>query len=262
MSFKENLLNKIEIDKLANEVLKSIGPPGSELKIDREAMKQLLEISPYRYQRERDLDLFIQQVDSGRGKILVLDNELPIYDTTVEDVAMRKSPYIKEMVSIRNAIKILKDSDVKISTKEGSLKAIQKECIDLLDLDFKESDIENIETDGLKSLERDYADGVLDCLTLFAELLGFKAPPKTFAIRHHEIIGGLETKESGEILYGPIVIYSLIENEIKLIDQQIGSFDKKNLEYFQSIVSGNQKAPKEGAEVFAYLRKAVMRQKE
>jgi hypothetical protein len=82
MSFKENLLKKIEIDKLTTTVLESIGPPGGERKIDKETMKQLLEMSPYRYQRERDLDLFIQEVDSGRGKILVLDNELPIYDTT------------------------------------------------------------------------------------------------------------------------------------------------------------------------------------
>jgi hypothetical protein len=262
MSFKETLLKKIEIDKLTNEILNSIGPLGSEHKIDKEAMKRLLEMSPYRYQRERDLDLFIQEVDTGRGKILVLDNELPIYDTTIEDVAMRKSPYIKEMVSIRNAIKILKDSDVKISTKEDSLKTIQKECIDILDLRFNESDIQKIEADGTKSFERDYADGVIECLTLFAELLGFVPPPKVFRLRHHEIIGASETKESGEVLYGPIVVYSLIENEIKLIDERIGSFDKGKIAYFQSIVSGNQEASKAGAEVFEYLRKAVIDQKE
>jgi hypothetical protein len=261
MSFKENLLKKIEIEKLATTVLDSIGPPGGERKIDKEAIKRLLDMSTYKYQRARDLDLFIQEVDTGRGKILVLDNELPIYDTTIEDVAMRKSPYIKEMVSIRNAIKILKDSDVKVSTKEDSLKTIQKECIDLLDLSFNESDIQEIEAVGAKSLERDYADGVIECITLFAELLGFNPPPKVFTIRHHEIMGGSEIKESGEVLYGPIVVYSLIENEIKLIDQQIGSFEKGKIEYFQSIVSGNQEASKEGVEVFEYLRKAVIRQK-
>jgi len=258
MSFKENLLKKIEINKLATTVLNSIGPPGGERKIDKEAMKRLLEMSPFRYQRKRDLDLFIQEVDSGRGKILVLDNELPVYDTTIEDVAMRKSPYIKEMVSIRNAIKILKDSDVKISTKEDSLKIIQKECIDLLDLSFNDSDIQEIEADGAKSLEREYTDGIIECLTLFAELLNFTPPPKVFKIRHHEIMGGSEIRESGEVLYGPIVVYSLIENELKLIDEQIGSFDKGKIEYFQSIVSGNPEASKEGAEVFEYLRKAAI----
>ena len=262
MSFKENLLKKIKIDKVTTTVLSSIGPPGGERKIDKEAMKRLLEMSPYRYQRERDLDLFIQEVEAGRGKILVLDNELPIYDTTIEDVAMRKSPDIKEMVSIRNAIKILKDSDVKISTKEDSLKTIQKECIDLLDLSFNESDIQKIEADGAMSLERGYADGVIECLTLFTELLGFTPPPKVFKIRHHEIMVGSEISESGEVLYGPIVVYSLIENEIKLIDERIRSFDKAKIELFQRTVSGNHKASKEGAEVFEYLRKAVISQKE
>lgn len=261
MSFKENLLKKIEIDKLADQVVKSIGPPGSERKMDKEAMKRLLEYSPYRYRRERDLDLFVRQGDNDRGKILVLDNELPIYETTIQDVAMRKSPYIKEMVSIRNAIKILRDSDVKISTKEDSIKAIQKECIEMLDLSFTESDIRKIEADGVNSLERGYADGVLECLALFGELLGFVSPPKVFELRHHEIIGASETKESGEVLYGPIVVYSLIENEIKLIDERIGSFDKGKIEYFQSIVSGDREAIKAGAEVFEYLRKAVMSSK-
>ena len=261
MSFKENLLKKIEIDKLTTTVLNSIGPPSGERKIDKQAMKQLLEMSPYGYQRERDLDLYIQPVDTDRGKILVLDNELPIYDTTIEDVVMRKSPTIKEMVSIRNAIKILKDSDVKISTKEDSLKTVQKECIDLLDLSFTESDIQDIEADGVKSLERDYTEGVIECLTLFADLLGFKPPPKAFKMRHHEIIGGSEIRESGEVLYGPIVVYSLIENEIKLIDEQIASFDKGKIENFQSIFSGNQEASKQGAEVFAYLKEAVLKKK-
>ena len=49
---------------------------------------------------------------------------------------MRKSPTIKEMISIRNAFKIINDKDVKISTKDESLKTIQKECIDLIDLSF------------------------------------------------------------------------------------------------------------------------------
>jgi hypothetical protein len=260
MSFKENLIKKIEIDKLSKTVLNSIGPSGGELKIDREAMQQLLEMSPYRYQRERDLDLYIQEIAAGRAKILVLDNELPIYDTTIEDVAMRKSPYIKEMVSIRNAIKILKDSDVKISTKEASLKTIQTECVGLLDLSFNETDIQDIEAEGAKSLERNYAAGVIECLTLFADLLGFVPPPKVFRMRHHEIIGASETKSSGEVLYGPLVVYSRVENEIKLIDEQIGSLDRDKIAYFQSIVSGSRKASNEGTDVFACLRRAVMRQ--
>jgi len=40
----------------------------------------------------RDLDLYVADTGTAVQKILVLDNELPIYRTTVADVAMRKSP--------------------------------------------------------------------------------------------------------------------------------------------------------------------------
>ena len=74
MSFKENLLKKIEINKLSRKVLQTIGPADSGLKIDKEAMRNLLEIGPYQYKKERDLDLYIEQADDGPSIILVLDN--------------------------------------------------------------------------------------------------------------------------------------------------------------------------------------------
>jgi hypothetical protein len=80
----------------------------------------------------------------GKTRILVLDNDLTIYHTTVEDVVLRKSPTVKEMVSIRNAIKILNDKDVVISKKEASLKTIRDICIDQLDLHYTAADIDGI----------------------------------------------------------------------------------------------------------------------
>ncbi|MBE9544745.1 MAG: hypothetical protein IMF02_09660, partial [Proteobacteria bacterium] len=136
MSFKNNLLKKIQINQLSRTVLASIGSAESGLKIDKDAMRSLLEMSPYRYQKERDLDLYIQGLNGELSRILVLDNELPIYETTVDDVLIRKSPYTKEMLSIKNIIKILKDSDVKLSRKKRSLESVQKECIDGLDLTY------------------------------------------------------------------------------------------------------------------------------
>ena len=112
MAFKENLLSKIRIDQLAGQVRASIGPEGSEAKLDKNAMRQLLAMSPYVHRRERDLDLYVEDTAAAVKKILVLDNELPIYRTTIEDVAMRKSPEVGEMVKIRNIVKILRDSDV------------------------------------------------------------------------------------------------------------------------------------------------------
>ena len=258
MSFKENLLTKIKIDRLADKVIATIGPAESGRKVDKDAMRQLLEMSPYEHQKSRDLDLYVEGMDQEQKKIFVLDNELPIYRTTIEDVTIRKSPLIKEMVKIRNIIKILKDSDVKISRKDESVKAIQQECIAQLDLSFNPSDIDEIAKDGQASLERDYPDGVIESLELFAELLDYKPAPRAFQLSRNIILGALTTKAGGEVLYGPLVIYSQIHGTLKLIDEQISSFDKPKIELIQQIAAGKQKAAYEGPDVFEHFKNLVL----
>ena len=259
MSFKDNLLKKIQIDTLANKVISSWGPPGSGMRIDKDAMHSLLEMSLYTHQKKRDLDLYVADSAGEQKTILVLDNELPIYLTTIEDVVLRKSPYIKEMVSIRNAIKILKDSDVKISIKDASVKTVQKECVDSLDLSYNEADIEEIARDGAASLENKYVEGAVESLALFGELLGYRPPPKAFKIRHCEIFGAMTEKEAAEVLYGPIVIFSRIDNSLKVIETPVSSFDKEKLNYVRQVAAGNEKADIEGQDVFRYLKDAVIK---
>jgi hypothetical protein len=260
MSFKENLLKKIKINQLSSNVLASIGSSESGLKIDKDAMRSLLEISPYQYQKQRDLDLYVQKLEGEKNRILVLDNELPIYETTVEDVLIRKSPYTKEMLSIRNIIKILKDSDVKTSRKQESLESVQKECIDGLDLTYDTSDIETIAREAADSLENGYIDGILESLSLFAVMLNYQPPPKAFRIRHHEIFGALAKEQSGEFLYGPAVILSRITNTLVMVEDTISSFDKGRIAHFLKIAQGEEKASIEGAEVFQYLKVSVIKQ--
>ncbi|MCP4628389.1 MAG: hypothetical protein GY850_33475 [bacterium] len=261
MSFKENLLKKIQINRLARKVVASFGPPESGSKIDKDAMRSILAMSPYQYQKERDLDLYIEGLADEPGKILVLDNELPIYRTTVEDVVIRKSPYTKEMLKIGNIIKILKDSDVKISRKEKSLQIVRQECIDRLDLAYEAADIEAIAKEGVDSLENGYTEGIIESLTLFAELLGHQPPPKAFRLRHHEISGVVTGRQSGEIVYGPAVILRLIDNSLRMIKAEISSLDKARVEFFHQVAQGKEKPDIEGKEVFRYLRDAVLRQK-
>ena len=259
MSFKENLLKKIQINKLSRRVLQTIGPAESDLKIDKDAMRNLLEMGPYKYQKERDLDLYIEQSDDGQSIILVLDNELPIYKTTIEDVLIRKSPYTKEMLNIRNIIKILKDSDVKISRKEASVKIVQKKCLDRLDLTYEESDITAMAKEGSDSLENGYTDGVMESLSLFSELLGYRPPPRAFRVPHHEIFGALREKAGGEVLYGPVVALSRIDNSLRMIEDPISNMDKRKLDVFQKVIQGKEKADVEGTEVFRYLKEEVLR---
>jgi hypothetical protein len=257
MSFKENILQKINIDKMAKQVIASIGPPESGRKVDKKTMRSLLEMVSYTYKRKRDLDLFIEDVDAEKTRILVLDNDLAIYNTSVYDVAMRKSPTVKEMMNPFNVVKILKDTDVVISKKEESVKTIQKECIERLDLSYDESDLDEIAKDGTASLEREYADGVIESMDLFAEILGYSAPPKLFRIDHHKIVGALTQKQSGEVFFGPMVLYSIIHNSLKLIESQTGSFDREKIEIIQKVAAGKEQASAEGSSVFQYLKKTA-----
>jgi len=173
-------------------------------------------------------------------------------------VAMRKSPTVKEMMNPFNVIKILKDTDVVISKKEESVKTIQKECIDRLDLSYNESDLDEIVKDGTASLEREYADGVIESMDLFAEILGYSAPPKPLRITHHKIVGALTQKQSGEVFFGPMVLYSIIHNSLKSIETQTGSFDREKIELIQKVASGKEPASFEGPLVFEYLKKTAL----
>jgi hypothetical protein len=261
MSFKEKLLKKIRVDKMAEKVIKSFGTPDSGRKTDKATMRELLTMSPYSPRRERDLELYTQNAGSGTQRILVLDNELPLYNTTVEDVVLRKSPTLKEMISIRNARKILNDTDVLVSKKGDSVNFFRNELINSIDLSFGRPDIEEIEKDGIASLERGYSEGVTEALELYSELLGFSPLPKEFMASGNIIIGQSGKKDSGETFFGPFIIYSLIHNTIKLFDERIGVSDKDKIELLHMTVSGKAEAAMEGPEVFQYLTDSVFRGK-
>ncbi len=257
MSFKENLLKKLEIDAMAHAVIDTIGPLESGLKVDRETMRRLLEIGLFESMRVRDLDLYILKGDADRGDILVLDNDLPIYQTSAADVALRKSPYVKEMVNIRNIVKILKDTDVVISKKEDSVKAIQAACIGMLDFSYEISDLDEIEAEGAASLENGYSEGVIEALSLFGELLGWRPPPKPLRIRHHHIVGASTEKEAGEALYGPMALYSLAHDRLICIDRPVSLLDKEQIRHVHRIADGKEDPSAEGASVLEYMKKAV-----
>jgi hypothetical protein len=55
-----------------------------------------------------------------------------------------------------------------------------------------------------------------------------------------------------------MVIYSLIHNAIKLIDEPVGSFDKSKIEWILQVAMGKEDPSEEGTSVFEYLKKAVV----
>jgi len=256
MGFRENLVQKIHINRLAEQVLRSLNSPQ---RIDRDAMRTLLEMSDYRHRQERDLDLFLRSADGADNQsILVLDNELKLYRTTIDDVALRKSPTIKEMVSIRNAIKILNDKDVVVSRQEETVQHLRDELIAALDLSYTRADIEALESDGREALRNKYVEGVLEIMSLFSELLGLEKAPRPLQLPHHHIWGAIVKAEGTEVRMNPLVLFSLMHITMKMLKQPISTLDKVALARLQQIGKDEAKADLEGPEVWTALKELVL----
>ena len=258
MSFKENLLRKIEIERLVKRIQPMIGTVDSGKRIDKAVLGKLMAFFPWPHRQERDLELYLESETEGKTRILVLDNDLTIYNTTAEDVELRKSPTVKEMISIRNAMKILNDKDVVLRKKEASLETIQQICVGELDLDFNESDIAAIAAEGTASLENGYAEGVQESLLLLAELLGMEPAPKVFALKHHEIYGKVGQKPGGETVLGPLVIYSRIHDTLACLEGPLGSRDKERFDRLKAVAAGESDAAASGAAVFELMKNKVL----
>jgi hypothetical protein len=163
------------------------------------------------------------------------------------------------MASIRNIVKILRDSDVKVSRKEDSLKTVHAAAIARLDLRFTEGDIDDIRRDGVASLESGYPEGIAENLLLLAELLGYREPPAAFRIPHHAIYGATYRRDSGEEVFGPAVIFNRMRNDLRLTEEQFGSREKERIERFHRIAGGKEEPTAAGPAVFGRLKAAVMR---
>lgn len=258
MSYKENLLKKIEIGRLIRTVGGMIGSVDSGKRIDTALLGQLMTHFPWTHRSERDLALYLETDGPVKTRILVLDNDLTIYHTTVEDVVLRKSPTVKEMVSIKNAIKILNDKDVVVSKKEASLKTIQDISIGELDLSFTAADIDGIAQEGMDALKNGFAEGVQESLMLFAELLGLTTAPRAFVLKHHVIYGKINEKPGGEITLGPLIMFSLANNTLTCLEAALSSRDKGRFDRLKAVSAGDAEAAASGAAVFDLMKSKVM----
>ena len=235
-----------------------MGSVDSGKRTDIDAVRELLELSPYKPHTVRDLELYIPAVDGDIYPIIVLGNDLPMYKASTDDIAMRRSPTLKEMISIRNAIKILNDSDVLVSKGPDTVATIQDACLGSLDLQFDQSDLAAIADDGKASLENAYQEGVIECLSLFAELLGFEPAPKKLSQAHYYIIGKPQRISGRMVRFGPVVLYAKIRNQLKLVDDAIALKDPDKVEHLQKVAEGHAPASVEGGQVFKQLSQSVL----
>jgi len=262
MSFQEHLLRKIELERLASQVIASIGTEQARHPVDKVAMQRLLELSPYQYQQERDLDLYVKPVEGELKMILVMDNELPIFRSTIKDVVTRRSPRTLEMWSFRTIRNILVDSDIKMSTREKSVETVLRDAVAQLDLTYNDKDIENLAREGMAWLAGSDANGVEKILVMFAALLGYQKPPKYFGLNHTVCYGISASVPDNDAVFGPFVLYRPAANTLAWIDKSFSRSDKQEMEFLGAVARGQASVPMTGDAVFQKLQANVLEQPE
>jgi hypothetical protein len=262
MTFKENLLQKIELERLASQVIASCGSEESTRPVDKEAMRSLLELSPYQYQRERDLDLYIKP-EEGEGvlkMILILDNKLPIFRSTVKDVVTRRSPRTLEMWNFKTVHNILVDSDINISTRAKSVETVLMDAVAQLDLTYTDADIKNMTREGMAWLAGNNGSGVEKSLTLFATLLGYQEPPDYLGLGNIVCYGVLASGQDNDTTFGPLVLSRPDDNTMAWINESFSQSDRKQIEFLRSVAAGESSVSLTGDVVFETLQANVLEQ--
>jgi hypothetical protein len=261
MGFKEDLKQKIVIDRLAGQVRGSLGPSGSGSKVDKTAMRSLLDVAGYEKIEERGLEIYRHDPNAHTDQILVLDNDLAVYNTTEADVLMRKNPTIKEMVNLFNMKKILNDSDVVVSKGIETLSALRAECLSDLDLTYSESDIRAIAEEGKEALSEKNGSRIQEALELFSELLSLVPPPVSLGRPNWLVLGRM--KEDGGRLkaFGPVVFYERESHALRFLDAEVGSRELEQERHLLDIAEGEVSPSLSGAEVFDALAEWVIKEK-
>jgi hypothetical protein len=260
MSFKENLKTKLLIDTLARTASQSIGSPGRASKVDKETIRKLLSLSPFVLEKLRDLELYFRMLEPGIGEVIVLDNELPLFgNTSLDDVVMRRSPELKEMISIRNIIKILNDSDILVCKGREALRYVQDRALDLLDLRYEKMDIEEMADEGIEALARADSEAVMETLDLFVEILNYESVPAAVLVDDYVMFGACPKTEHGGEAFGPIIMYNDRTNILRLIKEAVPVDDLIASELIPAVALGEVEAGAEDYAVFRFLKNEVLK---
>ena len=260
MSFKENLKAKINLDALLRKLTSTIRETPGQRRLDKGRTQELLEMTHLEPKKVRDLDLYVRPLEGERMEILVFDNELPIYHTTVADVALRKSPVWKEIFSIKNVKKVMDDKDVIVSKGKESLNRLYHDALARLDLSYTGDDLALLVEDARRGLEQKSLEQIQESFDLFFSLLHFQ--PVSLGILEDDIEVFARPKANGgaaKTFEYPI----FFNDESFLLGLKKGTISPQSdldLAWVMQYAQGEETADLQGVEVFEFL--AVLALKE
>jgi hypothetical protein len=253
MSFKENLKAKIKLDRLLRKLVSTIKEPPGRWWVDKILTLELLEMTDLEHKKFRDLHLYIRPLEGDIMEVVVFDNQLPIYHTTVADVALRKSPRWQEMFSIRNIKKIMNNKDVIISKGKESLNRLHANAMALLDLTYTRDDLDLLLEAARQGLDQKSVAQIQESLDLFFELLDFR-PVSLGTLEQDLQIFARPKPNAGDV---PSFEHLLLFNEENLsLGLKKGPFSPErdsDLAWVMQYVRGDETADLKGMDVFKFL---------
>lgn len=258
MSFKENLKIKIRADRLLRKLVSTMKEPPGKWWVDKVLIQQLLDMTDLEHKKFRDLQLYIRPLHDVILEVLVFDNELPIYHTTLADVALRKSPFWQEMFSIRNIKKIMNHHDVLVSVGKESIKRIHANALARLDLTYTRDDLAVLLEDARRGLERKSIAQIQECFDLFFGLLDFQ--PMSLEVLERDLQVFARPKLNG----GAIPTFEhliLFDQENLALSLKKGAFspqDDLDLAWVMRYVRGEETGDLQGPDVFAFLSELAL----
>lgn len=253
MSFKENLKAKIKADRLLHQLSSTMKEPPGRWWVDSALIRELLAMTDYVPRKFRDLHLYVRPLENATREVLVFDNELAIYHTTVADVALRKSPCWQEMFSIRNIKKIMNHQDVLVSKGKASLKRIHANAVAFLDLTYTRDDLSLLVDEARKGLEYKSIEQVQESLDLFVELLDFEPLNLDVLKQDVQVYAGLGHEDGSGPAFEHLILF---DQETLSLGLKKGAFSLENdldLAWVMQYAGGEKKADLKGVEVFNFL---------
>jgi hypothetical protein len=261
MSFKENLKAKITLDALLRKLTSTIRETPGQRRLDKGRAQELLEMTDLEPKKVRDLDLYVRPLEGETMEVLVFDNELPIYHTTVADVALRKSPVWKEIFSIRNIKKVMDDKDVIVSKGKESLNRLYDDALARLDLSYTGDDLALLVEDARRGLEQKSLEQIQESFDLFFTLLHFQ--PVSLGILQDDIEVFARPKANGGVT--KTFEYPIFFNdESFLLGLKKGTISPQSdldLAWVMQYAQGEEAADLQGVEVFEFLAVLALKEK-
>ena len=253
MPFKENLKAKIRLDRLFQSLFSTMRETPGRRWLDKGLTKELLAMTDFEHKKVRDLHLYIRPLEGEIMEVAVLDNELPIYHTTVADVTLRKSPYWQQMFSIRNVRKIMNDQDVIASKGKESLKRLHANALALLDLTYTRDDLALLLEDARRGVEQKSIARILESLDLFVKLLDFQ--PLSLEVLEPRFQSFARPKVNGGVV--PAFEHLILFDEERLsLGLKKGAFSPQSdsdLGWVMRYARGEETADLQGIDVFGFL---------